>query len=152
MEFTQENFDTLMAKSSGLEKAVQAERSSKKELSGQITELNAKFAEIDRTKATAKEKELVKQGKLEQLLEQKNQSIAGYETTIAEHLKTMEDMSSKVTEFNEYKTAQQAKAMDALAIKMEAFDEGKRETLMSLVKDKPIEEQGAIIDQLISLQ
>ena len=41
--------------------------------------------------------------------------------------------------------------MEALAKKLESFDETKRETLMGLVKDKPVEEQGAIIDQLITL-
>jgi hypothetical protein len=61
-------------------------------------------------------------------------------------------MNSKVEEYNNYKLAQESKAMEALAKKMEAFDESKRETLMGLVKDKPVEEQGAIIDQLISLQ
>ena len=41
--------------------------------------------------------------------------------------------------------------MEALAKKLESLEEGKRDRLLDLVKDKPIEEQGAIIDELISL-
>lgn len=152
MEFTQDNFDALLSKASGLEKAVQAERASKKELSGQINELTNKFWEIEKAKAAKKENELVKQGKLEQLLEQKNQKLSEFEQMMAERQKQLDDMSSKVEEYNTYKSAQQAKAMEALAKKMESIDESKRDTLLWLVKDKPIEEQGAIIDQLISLQ
>lgn len=151
MEFNEENFKALLEKSTSLEWAITAERANSKEYKAKINELSSKFEEIEKSKASKKEQELVKQGKLEQLLEQKNNALSEYEQRMADTQKMLDEMNWKVEEYNQYKTAQQAKAMEALAKKLESFDETKRETLMGLVKDKPVEEQGAIIDQLITL-
>lgn len=151
MEFTEENFNALLEKSTSLEWAITAERANSKEYKAKINELSSKFEEIEKNKASKKEQELVKQGKLEQLLEQKNAALSEWEQKMADTQKMLDEMSWKVEEYNQYKTAQQAKAMEALAKKLESLEENKRNRLLDLVKDKPIEEQGEIIDELITL-
>lgn len=152
MDFTQENFDALQAKSTSLEKAIWQERASKKELSWQIQELNSKFSEIEKTKSSKKEADLVKQGKLEQVLEQKNLSIVEFEKQIADRNKLIEEMTWTVNKFNEAKTVREAKQMEALAKRLEGLEEGPRNTVLDLIKDKPVEQQGELLDQLLSLQ
>lgn len=92
----QENFDKLMAeaeKAKGLQNALHEARETNKSLKGQIGEFSEKLGEIEKNKASAKEQELIKKGKLEQLLEQKNQAIADYETRMSETQKKLEEMS-----------------------------------------------------------
>ena len=42
--------------------------------------------------------------------------------------------------------------MEVLAKKLEGLEEGKRDTILELIKDKPVERQGELLDQLLSLQ
>ena len=156
MELTQENFDTLMNKSQWLEKALQEARSEKKQVTekftNQINEFQSKFDEIEKGKSSAKEQDLIKKGKYEAVLEQKNSILQDLEARLAEKEKKMEEMNWIVTQFNEYKAGQEAKMLEQVASKLEWLDEAKRWVVLDLIKDKPIDKQLEYADQLLWLQ
>ena len=93
MDFTEENFNALLEKSTSLEGAITAERANSKEYKAKINELSSKFEEIEKSKADKKEQELVKQGKLEQLLESKNAALSEWEQKMADTQKMLDEMS-----------------------------------------------------------
>jgi len=147
MDFTKENFDLLLSESEKLkgensnkEKALQEERSKRKELRDKLDSMesdgNKELEELRNEKKAREEAEAKKKGKYEDLLTQKD--------------KELEETKAKISSVEEKATKYDTFLAKQLDEKITQIPEEKKEFVNKLLSWKSSEEQLELMDGFIS--
>lgn len=135
MEFTQENFDKLLAENANKEKAFQEEREKRKQETKEKEAMQAQLTELQDFKKDLEEKEAKKKGKYEEIIAEKDAKI---EELTKENTSTKE----KAWRYDEY-------LWKELSAKLEQIPEDKREFVGQAIDGKTHEEKLWLLDVFI---
>jgi len=143
MDFTQENFNKLLEVADNKEKALQEERSKRKQLREEFdtfkTSQTTDLEELKKFKTEIEEKKLKDKWKLDELLANKEKEIETYKAQLTEH-------TTKIQEYEGYKTKFETHLQSQLDSKLASIPDDKKEFVNKVIDWKDFESKVELLD------